>query len=210
MRKILFLVFSVMFVSQHAIAQEKWVKSLHIGMNVATMKGEGVETDGCLFGPAVMCEVQRNLSKSFAVSAAIAFSRQGSKVQDFSNTSVAEGSSQSNISLDCLQYDYLNFPVLTKYFPIKNVGIQAGLEPGILLSARDKGKELLNGEWRKYIGEGSARTGYLSIPVGLSYQYKGVIVQAVYHLGLINVSDYYGGNIDFKHHYATLSVGCYL
>lgn len=94
----------------------------------------------------------------FAVSADVLYSRQGSKIKD------------SDVKL---RTDYLNIPVLANFYLTRGMALKAGVQPGFLLAAKAK-----EGDVKVDVKE-MYKTFDLSIPVGLSYDFKfGLILDA--------------------------------
>lgn len=69
--------------------------------------------------------------------------------------------------------DYLNVPVLAHYYLMPGLAIKSGVQCGFLLSS-DVDKEYLN-------------SFDLSIPVGVSYEFGKVIVDARYNIGVTGI-----------------------
>ena len=67
---------------------------------------------------------------------------------------------------------YLNIPVVANVYVVKNLAVKLGLQPGFFV---DKdGAEL--------------HTFDLSIPVGLSYEYKNFVLDGRYNFGVTNLA----------------------
>lgn len=104
----------------------------------------------------------------FAVSADVLYSRQGSKIKD------------SDVKL---RTDYLNIPVLANFYLTRGMALKAGVQPGFLLAAKAK-----EGDVKVDVKE-MYKTFDLSIPVGLSYDFKfGLILDARYNIGVTNLA----------------------
>lgn len=95
---------------------------------------------------------------------------------------------------DDMKLDYLNIPILANFYIVKGLAVKAGIQPGILVSSKDKfsGHMRVGGR----IEEGTMETDMkdatnkidLSIPVGISYEWKNIILDARYIFGLTNVN----------------------
>ena len=104
----------------------------------------------------------------FAVSADVLYSRQGSKIKD------------SDVKL---RTDYLNIPVLANFYLTRGMALKAGVQPSFLLAAKAKEGDIKVGVKEMY------KTFDLSIPVGLSYDFKfGLILDARYNIGVTNLA----------------------
>lgn len=79
--------------------------------------------------------------------------------------------------------NYITIPVLANYYPCKGLAIKAGLEPAIKVSSSfssDAGS----------IDNNFTKGFMLSIPVGASYEYNNVVLDARYNIGVTKMSDY--------------------
>lgn len=83
--------------------------------------------------------------------------------------------------------DYLNIPIMASYMLFPGFSIEAGLQPAFLLSAKIKT------EVGPLSGEGDAKDAYntfdFSLPVGISYEFSKVIIEARYNVGLLKCFD---------------------
>ena len=104
----------------------------------------------------------------FAVSVDVLYSRQGSKIEN------------SDIKL---RTDYLNIPVLANFYLTRGMALKTGVQPGFLLAAKAKEGDV------KVDAKNIYKTFDLSIPVGLSYDFKfGLILDARYNIGVTNLA----------------------
>lgn len=79
--------------------------------------------------------------------------------------------------------NYITIPVLANFYPCKGLAIKAGLEPAIKVSSSFS----MDG----VSGDNNLTNGFmLSIPVGASYEYNNVVLDARYNIGVTKMSDY--------------------
>ncbi|PHS07965.1 MAG: hypothetical protein COA88_07585 [Kordia sp.] len=135
------------------------------GLNMANLVGD-VEDNSMLIGAHVGGMVEISFSDKFAVQPELLFSIQGTKDDDAS-----------------FNLNYINVPVMAKYFVTEEISIEAGPQVGLLMSA-------------KYDGE-DANDGLSTIDFGLNFGagYKmesGLNFALRYNLGLSNVYDFEG------------------
>ena len=71
---------------------------------------------------------------------------------------------------------YINVPITLNYYPVAGLALKAGLQPGFLVN-KDDAEDV--------------KTVDLSIPVGLSYEYQGIVFDARYNIGVTKVADNY-------------------
>jgi hypothetical protein len=79
---------------------------------------------------------------------------------------------------------YLNIPLTSRYYFTNNVYGEIGLQPGFLLSAKDKYNDVSN-DWKDWI-----KTFDLGIPLGVGYEFPnnfGIGLRVV--PGVLNIND---------------------
>lgn len=159
------------------------------GLNLANINGDsqnvGIRTS---FHAGVAVEVK--FSDRFSFQPEVLFSEQGSE------TNITERVGTETIKYkSVLRLDYINIPLLAKYYLTDGFAIEMGPNVGMLLSARNQ--ETLNGALR---GEEIISDDFnkidLGFGVGLGYKFEfGGFIQARYNLGLSNL---YKDSDDFK------------
>ncbi len=144
---------------------------------------------GSTVGFAAGAEASYQFSKSFALTAGLIYSQQGAQ---------RDGSMKfgeiSAVNKDKLKLAYLNIPILANVYLFKGFAVKAGIQPGFLLSAKQKSDlsatGFVNGN-----EEDHAEHDYkdvfnsfdFAIPVGISYEFSNVIIDARYNIGLTDV-----------------------
>lgn len=163
-----------------------------IGANLSTITGAKVndESANLKFGFVVGAEAEYGLAPNFSVAAGVLYSQQGC---DFGEYKVSIPDQFGNIheggwSKNQSKVAYLNIPIVANYYLAPGIAIKAGIQPGFLLSAKQK----LDG-----IGETpSTDTDYkdacntfdLSIPIGISYESDNFVIDGRYNLGLTKIN----------------------
>lgn len=154
------MIAAMMFMSIGAFAQNEagqiTLKPM-AGVNLATMTN--MRTASLRIGAVAGVEGEYGLTNKFSISAGLLYSMQGEKSSDSENYA-------------SYKYTYLNIPILANYYVYQGLAIKAGFQPGIKLSAKveDNNNDDANGV-------------YFSFPVGASYEYKNVVIDARYHFG---------------------------
>jgi len=97
-----------------------------VGLNVATLTGD-VEDASSLIGFQVGGFAEIKVSDKFAVQPELLFSAQGS-TDDFDNSD--------------LNLNYLNIPVMAKYYVAESFSLEAGPQIGFLMSAKVEGEDV--------------------------------------------------------------------
>ncbi|MBR5656040.1 MAG: PorT family protein [Prevotella sp.] len=77
--------------------------------------------------------------------------------------------------------DYLTIPLTANYYVWKGLALKAGLQPGIKVNAKLDGKNV-NADLE------NVKSFDLAIPVGLSYDFNGFVIDARYNLGLLEIA----------------------
>jgi hypothetical protein len=136
--------------------------------------------------------------------AGLMYSNRGTKYQDYTYEDVAIQEKVSGI-----QYTlhYLELPLMTGYEIYEGLKIKAGIQPGYLLKAKFKQSVITSektyldgqgiaGEMKVVKAEETDRSATdmfkrfdLSIPVGISYEFSNVIIDARYVFGVTQNSD---------------------
>ena len=93
-----------------------------------------------------------------------------------------QGCEDINNSEVDLALNYLNFPILVNYYPIKGLAFKVGLQPGIKLISKFK----KDGESIKIKDINSLD---VAIPVGISYEISNFILDARYNFHVRRISD---------------------
>lgn len=142
------------------------------GMATLTDVSEAEMTGVGMFGG----ELEYALNNKLAIAGGINFDMLGYSIDD-------KGSSLTDWHTSL---NYLAVPVVVNYYLYKGLAVKAGLQPGLLLSAKEVWK--VDGE--KYDEKVTSHFNKfdLSIPVGLSFEFSHVVIDARYLLGLTKVN----------------------
>lgn len=105
-----------------------------------------------------------------------------------------------------MKYDYITMPVLANFYPCKGLCLKVGLQPSVNLSA----KATENGKPMECYGKDNINKFDMQIPVGISYETHGFIIDARYNFGVTNMlknSSNANTNIGMHNSCATLTIG---
>lgn len=128
-------------------------------------------------------EGEYQLSNLFSLSGGVLYSMQGTKGEEvYQGTIVDEKVSTA----------YINVPILANIYVAKGFAIKAGVQPGFLVSSKAVAEA--GGNQGSVNVKDATNTIDLSIPVGLSYEYKNVVLDGRYNIGLTNVLKGVGSN----------------
>ena len=128
-----------------------------IGLNVASVGGD---VDGDYkAGLAVGAEAEYHVSPLIGVSAGLLYSQQGYKI------------SEDHVDFKW-KPAYLNIPILANFYVANGLALKAGVQPGFMV-AKDDAEEV--------------NTFDFSVPVGISYEYMNICLDARYNIGCTKV-----------------------
>lgn len=137
------------------------------GVNLAYMTKS--ENTSSRIGPAAGVEAGYQMTEEFSLSAALMYSMQGVKGKE-------DGIDGS------INNDYLNIPILANYYLAPGLQVKLGVQPGFLLSSKLKGEEEVTGA--EYDSKELFESFDFSIPVGISYEFSNIVLDARYNWGL--------------------------
>lgn len=164
------LICCTLFFSATITAQTEKVKlGVKAGLNLASLTFDESElnsSDKSGFTAGLMVEIP--LTKKFSIQPELLYSQQGTKTS-FSDQDVTNSHYKSTINLN-----YLNIPVMLKYYVLKGLSLQAGPQIGILLKANNKYQDnFLGYENHESFNLKEYSTGIdTSVNLGLAYQFK--------------------------------------
>ena len=89
-----------------------------------------------------------------------------------------------------MKMDYLNIPILANVYVAPGLALKAGIQPAFNLSTKVR----VNGvtvDYDEYAPDGAKIKSFdFSIPVGLSYEYMNVCLDARYNIGVTKIADF--------------------
>lgn len=192
--KKLFLIAAMMVATLSANAQNEvgqWSIKPMAGINLATM----TKTDDSKMrvGLAAGLEFEYGVADNFGISAGVLYSMQGVKGKGV----WLGGAGPVDLTY---KFDYINIPVLANYYIVPGLAIKAGVQPGFNV----KKKVAVEVAGVKDDATVDDVKGFaLSVPVGLSYEFSNVVLDARYNLGLTKAIK----DVDSKHSYFTITLG---
>ena len=142
-----------------------------VGLNVSTAGDADWKA-----GFAVGAELQYQLTDKVGLAGGLLYSMQGASVKD------AEGDPK-------LEMNYVNIPILVNAYVAKGLALKAGIQPAFNVSNKVKVAGI-SIDYDKYAPEGAEiKTFDFSIPVGISYEYMNVCLDARYNIGVSKIAD---------------------
>jgi hypothetical protein len=135
-----------------------------VGVTLATISSDDSKFK---FGMAAGIEGQYQLNNWFGLSAAVMYSQQGAKAKNY------------DVKLNT---EYINIPVMAKFYVTKGLSLNVGLQPGFMTKAKTKG-DGLNVDVKSNCNKVD-----FSIPMSIAYEFEnGLTFEARYTTGLTNV-----------------------
>lgn len=162
-----------------------------VGLSVANVTD--VDNTDARVGFVGGVEGEYQATDLLSVSAGLLYSQQGYK-NDFS---FAGKSIKSTAKLD-----YINIPIMANVYVVKGLAVKLGVQPGF--NVNGKLKTVINaGDQFQASKDVDVKTFDFSIPVGLSYEYQNVVLDARYNWGLTKLQS----NFDAKNSVFQVTLG---
>ena len=144
-----------------------------VGLNVSSVTEDEAGYKAGFVGGV---EGEYRVSPMVGISEGHLYSMQGASVKD------AEGDHK-------LEMNYVNIPILVNAYVAKGLALKAGIQPAFNVSNKVK-VDGISIDYDKYAPEGAEiKTFDFSIPVGISYEYMNVCLDARYNIGVSKIAD---------------------
>lgn len=186
MKKLL-LMAAVMLASVGAYAQHA-VGSFNlqpkVGINIANLTDLDDSDPRVGFVGGVEGEYQA--TDIFSVSAGVLYSMQGAK------------NKVSGVT-ETMKLDYINVPILANVYVVKGLAVKLGIQPGFKVNSEYK----LDAAGKTASTDVDAKSFDFSIPVGISYEFSNIQLDARYNWGLTKTFD----NTDCKNSVFQITLG---
>ena len=196
-----------------------------LGVSLAKITGDDVYplSGNSSFGSAAKAKYKPGLiagadfeyqaTNTLAVSLGAYYSREGEKYDDVVESHDASSKKWTEITGWRQHHDYVNVPIMVSAYVAHNFAVKAGVQMGFNTSAR--GEYTTASFIRNNAGIASTKSVEkttedikvkktdISIPIGISYEYMNVVVDARYNVGLTKVYDH----LDGRNSVLTFNVG---
>jgi hypothetical protein len=177
MKKLMLFAAVAVFGFANVQAQGEIQFGVKAGVNFAKLTGDAVEDADGRTGFHIGGVVEIPVSEKFSVQPELVYSQQGLQSKyDFDGTSVEEK----------LKLDYINIPVMAKFYVSDGFAIEAGPQFGFKMNAKYE----VEGGGESFEEDAENVSGFdLGIGAGVSYKMDtGLFFQARYMFGLSNVN----------------------
>lgn len=183
MKKLLFTVVTVLcFMSTQAQEVRFGAKA---GLNLANVTGEQNTKIKAGLLAGVLAEIK--FSDQLALQPEIVYSSQGAKSDNSDST---------------LRLNYLNIPLMAKFYPMERLSLQAGPQIGFLMGAKAKTPFSTTDVKDNY------KSVDFSLNLGLGYDFtENIFADARYNIGLSNFNDVKTNTEKYRNSVIQFSVG---
>ncbi len=185
-----------------------------LGVSIANLSDTRLQINQTSFGKGKYTagfnggfDLQYQVTNGFAVSLGASYSQQGSKYNDYENMSqksTSEKETKNYEGYSNVRYDlsYIHVPLMAHLYSAQNFSVNVGIQLGILTSANlkyehsyyEEVKNIETGETSREkeeqgkdvkisVKEQFKKTD-VSIPIGVSYEYENVVLDARYDIPL--------------------------
>lgn len=145
-----------------------------VGVNIANLTN--ADDAKVRVGVAAGVEAQYMFTDMVGVSAGVIYSQQGCKGD--------MGSSDADVTW---KLDYINIPILANVYVAKGLAVKLGIQPAFNVSNKISAKD--GGAEASVKTNDFVNTFDFSIPVGVSYEFSNIFVDARYNWGLTKWND---------------------
>lgn len=164
-----------------------------VGVNIASLtKSDGADPR---IGLAAGVEGEYQATDIFSLSAGVIYSQQGNKYD--------KSYGNSNVKFTN-KLDYINIPIMANVYVVKGLAVKLGVQPAFNVNSKFSTVANVAGtETKKSVDNNNVKSFDFSIPVGLSYEFNNVVLDARYNWGLTKIAD----NSDNKNSVFQITLG---
>lgn len=175
-----------------------------LGVTITKLSGDDLlVADGFSLSPKYLpgmmagVDMEYQLTNALAVSAGAFYSQQGDKYDDYTEAHDITTKKWSETRDIKNKIDYVNVPVMLSIYGARNLAFKVGAQFGFNIRAKTEmtTASFVRGEdgnastedVTKLKGDIDVKKFDFSIPIGISYEYMNVILDARYNIGLTKV-----------------------
>ncbi len=190
-----------------------------VGLNLANITGDNTDGNKMQIGAHIGGFAEFEITEQFAFQPEILFSMQGYKNESNTETNIGGIVSKSNIELSA-KMNYINIPLMFKYYVTEGISLELGPQIGFLISAKadssvktkiTDGTTVLseiNSEANGTDVKDNIKSLDYGLNIGVGYKMEnGLLFGARYNLGLANLNDLEGTDFSNKNSVISISVG---
>ena len=168
------------------------------GLTLETLDGTSLESKyqaGFMGG----VDVEYCINKSLGITLGAYYARQGMRFPDCELTENAEKGEYTGIKNHHVNLDYIQVPLMLKAYLVEGLSVNAGVQVGFLCGdgkvkreetdiQKDKNGSITYKNMQETEALWPAKKVDVAIPLGLSYEYMNVILDARYNVSLTKAS----------------------
>lgn len=196
MKKLVVLSLFSLFATTAAMAQTELSYGIKGGLNFSSFSGNGFEAydDNGRTSFHIGALVEIPVTERFAIQPEVLYSGQGYDILQRDGADDLE-----------YQIDYINVPVMAKFYVLEGLYAEAGPQIGFLANSQIDGDPDDTNSGEVNLNDDQFNDIDFSLGVGLGYKFNfGLFANARYNFGL---TDVYDANIDAKNAVFAVSVG---
>lgn len=197
----------------------QWSVTPRLGVSIAKMSDAvlSVSVDDNLSprnrtGLVAGADIAYRLTNRLGFTFGALYTENGCRYPVYSNVDEnGEGTGYDKVDI---KLQYVNFPLLVEGYLVDGLAVKAGVQVGYLVNSKtsmttrsiskdNEGNTVYGKEETTTSDYGIARKVNLSIPIGLSYEYMNVVLDARYNIGITRIDKF----TDSKNRFFTLTVG---
>jgi len=189
--KNLLLISIIIFFGLTNISAQSVKYGSRIGINIANINGDETDelTTRTSLHAGVIAEIK--ISDYFAVQPELLYSAQGAK------SDKSETLNGTTYHYKYIKLEYINVPIMLKFYIAEGFSIEAGPQVGFLLTADREFEAINNGETEKGSEDIKDQLKEFDFVLSFGGGYKldsGVFIAARYNLGLSDINNIEGAN----------------
>ena len=200
MKKITLTLLGLVAFSTSALAQQEVKFGPKAGVNFANLNGD-VEDNKMLIGFHVGAFAEIKFNDKFAIQPEILYSAQGAKVKE-SGTEMMMGVPVNYTAEGTAKLNYINVPIMAKYYITESFAVEAGPYVGFLMTAESEYETSITAggvtQTEKSTEDMKDSSNSIDFGVGVGASFNldnGFFIGARYNLGLSKVGKEYTENV---------------
>lgn len=202
MKKITLTLLGLVAFSTSALAQQEVKFGPKAGVNFATVNGKDTDEAKMMIGFHVGAFAEIKFNDKFAVQPEVLFSAQGAKVKE-SGTEVVMGVPVNYEAEGKTKLNYINIPIMAKYYITDNFAVEAGPYVGFLMTAETEYEATMSAagisQTEKSTEDIKDFSNSIDFGVGVGASFNldsGFFIGARYNLGLTKVGKEYNETVN--------------
>lgn len=157
----------------------------YVGLSSSMLISKNSKTD-MRTGFTAGVEGQYQFSKTFALSVGVGYQQQGGKMEEtmqyLNGDKIGSATAEGTYKLD-----YINVPIMANFYVCKGLALKVGVQPGFAVNTKGEAKVSGIEQSGSVDLKDNVRKFDLAIPVGISYEFNNVVLDARVNAGAIGI-----------------------